>query len=44
VVGEGARSAAAGLSVLAIDDFALRRSRRYGTLVVDVASRLPVDV
>ncbi|MFI1213506.1 transposase [Streptomyces sp. NPDC020802] len=33
-----------GLSVLAVDDFALRRSRRYGTLVVDAESRLPVDV
>ncbi len=30
--------------VLAVDDFALRRSRRYGTLVVDAASRLPIDV
>ncbi|MHB9856813.1 ISL3 family transposase [Streptomyces sp. YIM S03343] len=32
------------LSVLAVDDFAMRRSRRYGTLVVDAESRLPVDV
>jgi len=31
------------LRVLAVDDFALRRSRRYGMLVVDVDSRLPVD-
>lgn len=30
--------------VLAVDDFALRRSRRYGTFVVDAESRLPIDV
>ncbi|MFI0242592.1 transposase [Streptomyces sp. NPDC016845] len=29
--------------VAAVDDFALRRSRRYGTLMIDVESRLPLD-
>ncbi|MGW8375412.1 ISL3 family transposase [Streptomyces sp. ODS28] len=29
--------------VVAVDDFALRRARRYGTLMVDVESRLPLD-
>ncbi|MGW3651700.1 ISL3 family transposase [Streptomyces sp. NPDC000878] len=31
------------LRVVAVDDFALRRSRRYATLVVDAETRLPVD-
>ncbi|MCX5195068.1 transposase [Streptomyces sp. NBC_00249] len=30
--------------VIAADDFALRRGRRYGTLVVDAESRLPLDM
>ncbi|MEU4654961.1 transposase [Streptomyces sp. NPDC023723] len=30
--------------VAAVDDFALRRSRRYGPLLVDADSRLPIDV
>ncbi|MEU3283117.1 ISL3 family transposase [Streptomyces antibioticus] len=36
--------APAALRVVAVDDFALRRSRRYATLLVDADSRLPVDV
>uniref|UniRef100_A0AAU2UYB3 ISL3 family transposase n=1 Tax=Streptomyces sp. NBC_00003 TaxID=2903608 RepID=A0AAU2UYB3_9ACTN len=31
------------IRVVAVDDFALRRSRRYATLVVDAETRLPVD-
>ncbi|MCX5336782.1 ISL3 family transposase [Streptomyces sp. NBC_00140] len=31
------------LRVVAVDDFALRRARRYATLVVDAETRLPVD-
>jgi transposase len=31
------------LRVVAVDDFALRRSRRYATLMIDAESRLPVD-
>ncbi|WP_323187331.1 MULTISPECIES: ISL3 family transposase [unclassified Streptomyces] len=31
------------LRVVAVDDFALRRGRRYATLVIDAESRLPVD-
>ncbi|MGW7081584.1 ISL3 family transposase [Streptomyces sp. NPDC054866] len=31
------------LRVVAIDDFALRRARRYATLMVDAETRLPVD-
>lgn len=36
--------APAALRVVAVDDFALRRSRRYATLLVDADSRLPIDV
>jgi len=36
--------APAALRVVAVDDFALRHSRRYGTLLVDADSRLPIDV
>ncbi|MEZ0096074.1 ISL3 family transposase [Streptacidiphilus sp. EB129] len=31
------------LRVVAVDDFALRRGRRYATLMIDAESRLPVD-
>ncbi|MBF8184792.1 ISL3 family transposase, partial [Nonomuraea sp. K274] len=31
------------LRVIAVDDFALRRSRRYATLIIDAETRLPVD-
>jgi transposase len=35
---------AGDIPVLGVDDFALRRGQVYGTLLVDMASRRPVDV
>lgn len=32
------------VSVLGVDEFALRKRRRYGTLLVDVETRQPIDI
>jgi transposase len=34
----------AAIAVLGVDEFALRRGHSYGTLLVDIAARRPVDV